>query len=225
MFVLSKIGLIVERDLKLAWRRTFHGLTPVFFFLIVVSFFPLALAIDKTQLPLLAPGILWMAVLLAVLLSLQGIFQGDFEDGSLQQILLAPRSLTLFVYEKLLAHWLLSSLPLLILLPLLAQLYYLPSEMIKILAISLSLGTPILCCIGALGSALTLGIRSSGLLAALVILPLYVPILIFGTNSVIANMQGLNYRGQLAWLAALLIANLTGLPWIIGWVLRMGVKI
>ena len=175
-------GLIIERDFKLAGRSTFSGLTPVFFFIVVACFFPLAITVDKTQLQQLAPGALWIAALLAILLSMPTIFHYDFEDGALQQIVLAPRSLVLFVYEKLLVHWCLVCLPLLLLLPFLSQCFHLKSTTLWVLAGSLLLGTPILCCIGALGSAITMGVRNSGVLLALLVLPLYVPIVIFGTN-------------------------------------------
>lgn len=225
MLIMKGYGLMIERDLKLACRSAFSGLTPLFFFVVVACFFPLAMTVDKAQLQQLGPGALWIAALLAILLSMPAIFHYDFEDGALQQAVLAPRSLVLFVYEKLLVHWCLVCVPLLLLLPLLNQCFHMPPPTPWVLTGSLLLGTPIMCCIGALGSALTMGVRNSGVLLALVVLPLYVPIVIFGTNSVSASMSGLPYSGQWALLGALLIGNLSVLPWVIAWVLRMGVSV
>lgn len=225
MLRLQGCGLMLERDIKLACRSAFSGLTPLFFFLLVACFFPLAITTDKAQLQQLGPGAVWIAALLAILLSMPTIFHYDFEDGALEQVILAPRSLALFVYEKLLAHWCLVCVPLLLLLPLLSQCFHMTVSATWVLAGSLLLGTPTLFCIGALGSAITMGIRNGGLLLALVVLPLYVPIVIFGTNSVSASMVGLPYSGQWALLGALLISNLSVLPWVIAWSLRMGVSV
>jgi heme exporter protein B len=170
--------------------------------LLVVSLFPFALGPQPEVLARIAPGVIWVALLLAGLLSLDTLFRGDLEDGSLEQLMLAPHPLSLLVGCKILVHWLSTALPLVLATPLLAALLYLPQEQLPVLLASLALGTPLLSLIGAVVVALTVGMRRSGMLLALLALPLYVPVLIFGAGSVMAAAQGLPFQGALLLLGA-----------------------
>lgn len=189
---------LCARDLRLLWRRRGDAAQPVLFALLVIMLFPLALGARPELLRGIAPGIIWVAVLLAGMLALDTLFRSDLEDGSLEQFLLAPQPLWLLVLAKVLVHWLTTSLPVLLAIPLLAQLLYLPGELLWPLLGSLLLGSPLLSLVGAVVVALTVGMRRSGMLLALLALPLYVPVLIFGAGSVAAAATGLPYAG--AWL-------------------------
>ncbi|MCK7595200.1 heme exporter protein CcmB [Pseudomarimonas salicorniae] len=186
------------RDLRLLWRRRGDAAQPVLFALLVIMLFPLALGARPELLRGIAPGIIWVAVLLAGMLALDTLFRSDLEDGSLEQFLLAPQPLWLLVLAKVLVHWLTTSVPVLLAVPLLAQLLYLPADLLPVLLVSLLLGTPLLSLLGAVVVALTVGMRRSGMLLALLALPLYVPVLIFGAGSVAAAAAGLPFVG--AWL-------------------------
>jgi heme exporter protein B len=193
---------LVRRDLLLVWRRRGDALNPVLFALLVTTLFPLAIGPEKSTLALIAPGVVWVAILLAGLLSLDSLFRSDLEDGSLEMLLLAPQPLALMLFGKVLVHWLTTALPLLIATPFLAELLYLPAKLLPVLMAALLLGTPLLSLIGGVVVALTVGMRRSGMLLALLALPLYVPVLILGAGSVIAASQGMQFGGALLLLGA-----------------------
>lgn len=215
---------IIRRDLLLAYRRRSDVLTTLFFFVIVVSLFPLGVGPEMKTLRLIAPGVVWVAALLASMLSLSRLFAADYQDGTLEQMLLAPQPLALIVLGKIIAHWLVSGLPLALMAPILGMQFDLPPEALGILFLALLLGTPILSLIGAIGAALTLGLRGGGVLLSLLVLPLYIPALIFGAGAVEATIAGLSPEGHLSLLGALLI--LTGLtaPWVTAVALRIAME-
>jgi heme exporter protein B len=190
------------RDLRLVWRRRGDAAQPLLFALMVVALFPLALGADPAQLARIAPGVLWVAVLLSGLLTLDSLYRSDVEDGSLEQMLLAPVPLAWLLAVRVAVHWATTALPLVLVTPLLAQLLYLPGELLPVLMVSLALGTPLLSLLGAVVAALTVGIRRSGMLLALLALPLFLPVLVFGAGSVMAAAQGLPWSGALLLLGA-----------------------
>ena len=196
---------MLRRDLLLACRSPVEVLNPPVFFVIVVTLFRLGAGPNQHTLAALAPGVLWVGALLATLLGLDMLFRADFEDGSLEQILMSPAPLTLLVAAKILAHWLTAGLPLLLLSPVLAAALGLPGPGLAILMASLALGGPVLSLVGAIGVALTAGLRRGGPLVALLVLPLYIPVLVFGTQAVNAAGAGLPAAGALYMLAALLV--------------------
>ncbi|KAB7627493.1 heme exporter protein CcmB [Alkalilimnicola sp. S0819] len=203
---------LLRRDLQLALRDKGELANPLIFFLIIISLFPLALGAGPQLLQSIAPGVLWVAALLVSLLSLDPIFRSDYEDGSLEQLLLSPQPLSLLVLAKILAHWLVTGLPLALASPLLAMMLRLPSEAWRVLLLSLLLGTPVLSALGAIGVALTVGLRRGGVLLSLLILPLYVPLLIFAAGAVDAAAAGIDVSGQLYLLAAMALASLALAP-------------
>ncbi|MEK6662652.1 MAG: heme exporter protein CcmB [Pseudomonadota bacterium] len=215
---------IIRRDLLLAYRRRSDVLTTLFFFVIVVSLFPLGVGPEMKTLRLIAPGVVWVAALLASMLSLNRLFAADYQDGTLEQMLLAPQPLALIVLGKIVAHWLVSGLPLALMAPVLGMQFDLPPEALAILFFALLLGTPILSLIGAIGAALTLGLRGGGVLLSLLVLPLYIPALIFGAGAVESYIAGVSPEGHLSLLGALLI--LTGLtaPWVTAVALRIAME-
>ena len=195
---------IVLHDLSLAWRRRGSALSSLLLFIIVCSVFPLALGPEPQQLRTLAPGILWVAALLASMLSLSRLFVQEHADGSLEQLLLSPHPLALLALAKTCAHWLTSGLPLLLLTPLLAQQYSLPAAPALLLAVSLLIGTPVLSLVGAVGAALTLGVRGGAVLLCILVLPLCTPVLIFGVGAAAAADAGMSVLPQLSLLGACL---------------------
>ncbi len=203
---------IVARDLLLAMRRRSDVLTTLFFFVIVVSLFPLGIGPELETLRLIAPGVFWVAALLASMLALEKLFLVDYQDGALEQMLLAPQPLSLLVLGKVTAHWLITGLPLVLLSPLLGLQYDLPGGTIGVLMLTLALGTPALSLIGAIGAALTLGLRGGGVLVSLLVLPLYIPVLIFGAGAVEAESSGLGGTGHLLMLGAIGLAALVAAP-------------
>ena len=203
---------LLRRDFCIAYRRRGEWLHPLLFFVISVSLFPLALSPDPAFLNQIAPAVLWVTALLATLLSLPGIFTGDYEDGSLEQLLLTPHPPTVLMLAKVLVHWLVSGVPLLLIAPLLAEMLYLPRPALPVLLWSLLLGTPAMSLLGAIGAALTLATRRSGLLLALLVLPLYVPILIFGAGAVRAATLGIDPTAQLLLLGAMSLLALALAP-------------
>lgn len=209
--VTAFVGLL-RRDLLLAYRHRSELANPLVFFVMVVTMFPLALGPDSATLEKLAPGAIWVAALLAAMLSLDSMFRSDFEDGSLEQIVLSPQPLAVLVVAKVFAHWLVTGLPLLILAPVLGLLLQLPGAATETLVLSLLLGTPALSFIGAIGVALTVGLRRGGLLLSLLVLPLYVPILIFAASAVGDAAGGLAVGAQLSLLAAMLTLSVTLAP-------------
>ncbi len=194
-----------RRDLRLVWRRRGDAAQPMLFAVMVVALFPLALGADPQQLARIAPGVVWVAVLLAGLLALDSLYRGDLEDGSLEQMLLAPAPLAWLIAVRVAVHWVTTALPLVLLTPVLAELLYLPGELLPVLLVSLLLGTPLLSLLGAVVAALTVGIRRSGMLLALLALPLFLPVLVFGAGSVMAAAQGLPWAGALLLMAAGLV--------------------
>ena len=209
---LTACRALLLRDFRLIWRRRGDALNPALFALLVISLFPFALGPHPDILERIAPGVIWVALLLAGLLSLDTLFRADLDDGSLEQLMLAPHPLALLVGCKILVHWVSTALPLIVATPLFATLLYLPSEHWPALIYSLLLGTPLLSLIGAVIVALTVGMRRSGMLLALLALPLYVPVLIFGAGSVMAAAQGLPHTGALLLLAAGLVMTLVLAP-------------
>lgn len=214
---------ILRRDLKLAFRLRADYMNPLLFFIIVVSLFPLAVSPDVKLLQNLGPGVIWVAALLASLLSLDSLFRSDFEDGSIEQWLISPQSLSVIVLARVVAHWLVSGLPLVLIAPLLGVWLNLSSSSIEVLITTLLLGTPVLSLIGSIGMALTVGLRGGGMLLALLVLPLYIPVLIFGTSAVIAVGMGVPINAQLAILGALLALALSLAPLATAAALRIGV--
>ena len=211
--MLNVLGCVLRRDLLLAMRRRSDVLTTLFFFVIVVSLFPLGVGPEANLLRLMAPGILWVAALLASMLSLGRMFSLDYLDGTLEQMLLASEPLGVIVFAKIVAHWLTSGLPLVLIAPLLGVQFDLPQGQLGVLVLSLLMGTPILSFIGAIGAALTLGLRGGGVLVSLLVLPLYIPVLIFGAGSVGAEAAGLGAESHILLLGAGLIAAAVLAPW------------
>ncbi|MDR1889512.1 MAG: heme exporter protein CcmB [Zoogloeaceae bacterium] len=209
----SIIGHVIARDFRLALRRPADLASVLFFFIIVASLFPLGVGPETELLRRLAPGVLWVGALLATMLSLPRMFADDFHDGALEQLALAPHPLGLVVLGKTLAHWLVSGLPLALLAPLLGLQFDLPSDTLLVLAASILLGTPALSGIGAIGAALTLGLRGGGVLLSLLVLPLYIPVLIFGAGAVDASMNGISPHAHLFLLAALTVGGVAFAPW------------
>lgn len=203
---------MLQRDLLLAFRHRGELANPLLFFMIVVTLFPLGVSPEEALLKKMAPGVIWIATLLAALFSLEQIFRSDFDDGALEQSALSPQSLSILVLAKIVAHWLVSGLPMLLMAPLLAKLLAMPTPAIIALEWTLLLGTPLLSLIGAIGVALTVGLKRGGVLLSLLILPLYIPVLIFATNATIAAGAGLAIEGQLYFLGAMLVLALTLSP-------------
>ncbi len=203
---------LLKRDLKLAYRNRSAVANPLLFFIMVTSLFPFGVGPEPSTLSNIAPGVLWVAALLATLLALDNLFQSDYDDGTLEQMMLSPHPPTLLVLSKIIAHWLLTGLPLIVVSPLLALLLHLPLQAYSTLLISLALGTPALSLIGAVGVGLTIGIQRSGLLLSLLVIPLYIPILIFGASGVQAAAMGLNSLGQIYILAAALLVAISLAP-------------
>jgi heme exporter protein B len=203
---------VLVRDLTLALRRRSELANPLVFFLVVVTLFPLALGPEKDVLSRVAPGVLWVAALLASTMAMESVFRSDYEDGALEQLLLSPQPPSLLVLAKIAAHWLVTGLPLLVASPVLGLLLHLPAQALPTLLASLALGTPILSLVGAIGVALTVGLRRGGLLMTLLVLPLYVPVLIFGAGAVDNAAAGLPVAGQLYFLAAVLMLAVTLAP-------------
>ena len=195
---------LLIRDLRLALRSRHELANPLIFFVLVVSLFPLAVSPTTEALRAMAPVVIWVSALLAVLLSLDRLFKQDYDDGSLDQLMLSPNPLVILVFAKVTAHWLLTGLPLVIIAPLLGLFMSLPAEAVTVLVYSLLLGTPVLSLIGAIGVSLTVAVNRGGVLLSLIILPLYIPVLIFGANAVDVAIDGLSVRGQLLFLASML---------------------
>ncbi len=203
---------ILRHDLALSWRRRGNLVGGVVFYVIAASLFPLAIGPDPQQLRMLAPGILWVAALLASMLSLSRLFAQEHADGSLDQLLLSPHPLALIVLTKIAAHWLASGLPLLLLTPILAQQYSLPLHATLLLTVTLLIGTPAIALIGAVGAALTLGVRNGAALLCILVLPLCVPVLVFGAGAGSAADAGLDVMPHLSLLGACLALSLFVCP-------------
>jgi heme exporter protein B len=198
---------VLKREIALGMRQKGEVLTPLVFFVVIASLFPLGVGPESALLLRMAPGVLWVSALLAAMLSLQRMFATDYADGSLEQMVLSPTPLGLLVLAKAIAHFLLSGLPLVLMAPVLGLQFGLDSRALGILMLSLLLGTPTLSLIGSIGAALTLGVRGAGVLLSLLILPLYIPVLIFGAGAVEADAAGLGIGGHLSLLSALLVLS------------------
>jgi len=212
-----------QRDLKLAFRSTGQWLNPLLFFVIVVSLFPLGIGPSPGMLATIAPGVLWVSALLAMMLSLDTVFAHDFRDGTLEQIVVSGNPLSVIVFGKVLAHWFTSGLPLILMSPLLGVMMQLPAGSYNILILSLLLGTLSLSFIGAIGAALTVSIHQGGVLLSLLVLPLTVPVLIFGSGAVASAALGLEVSAQLSLLAAIAALSVSLAPLAISGAIRMGV--
>lgn len=198
---------VLRREVALAVRQKGEVLTPLVFFVVIASLFPLGIGPESALLLRMAPGVLWVSALLAAMLSLQRLFATDYADGSLEQMVLSGTPLSLLVAAKALSHFLLSGLPLVLMAPVLGLQFGLDGRALGLLMLSLLLGTPTLSLIGAIGAALTLGVRGAGVLLSLLTLPLYIPVLIFGAGAVEADAAGLGANGHLSLLAALLVLS------------------
>jgi len=203
---------VIRRDLILAFRRRAEIANPVFFFILVVTLFPLGVGADAKLLQAIAPGIIWVSALLAVMLSLDSLFRSDFDDGSLEQMLLSSHPLTILVFGKIVAHWLVTGLPLLFVAPLLAIFLGLPEQALGTLLITLVLATPVLSLIGSIGVSLTIGLRRGGMILSLLVLPLYVPVLIFASNAVEMAGNGLAVDPQINILIAIFFMSVVLAP-------------
>ncbi len=210
--VMAALRWSVARDLKLALRSRSELGVQLLFYVIVVTLFPLASTPERTLLATMGPGVLWVAALLASLLSLPRLFASDFADGTLEQIALSPFPMPALVFGKILAHWLTTGLPIVVLAPLLGIQYGLDGQSLAVVTLSLLVGTPILSLLGAIGAALTLGVRGGGSLLALLILPLYIPVLIFGAGSADAVRAGMSASANFSLLGAGLLVALVGAP-------------
>lgn len=218
------VRTIVARDLVLALRRKSDVATALLFFVIVASLFPLGIGAEPNQLRAIAPGVIWVAALLSSMLSLGRLFAADYADGTLEQMLLGAAPLGVIVASKAFAHWLVAGLPLVLIAPVIALQYDVPAPLYGTLALSLLLGTPILSIIGAIGAALTLGLRGGGVLLSLLVLPLYVPVLIMGAGAVEMAGAGLSPDGQLLLLGAFLVLAAAFAPWASAAALRISIE-
>lgn len=218
------VVLVIRRDLLLAMRRRADVLTTLIFFVMVVSLFPLGVGPEMDMLRKMAAGVLWVAALLSSMLSLGRLFSADYLDGTLEQMMLAPQSLSMLVLGKIVAHWMVSGLPLVLMAPVLGVQFDMPAQALGVLIIGLLLGTPILSMVGAIGAALTLGLRGGGVLLSLLVLPLCIPVLIFGTGAVEAVSTGLSAVSHLSLLGALLMLALVSTPWVTAQALRISME-
>ncbi len=218
------LTLVIRRDLLLAMRRRADVLTTLIFFVMVVSLFPLGIGPELDLLRQMAPGVVWVAALLASMLSLGRMFSADYLDGTLEQMMLVPQSLSMLVLGKILAHWMVSGLPLVLMAPVLGLQFDMSAEALWVLILGLLLGTPILSMIGAVGAALTLGLRGGGVLVSLLVLPLCIPVLIFGAGAVEAVASGMNVASHLSLLGALLVLALVFTPWVTAQALRISME-
>jgi heme exporter protein B len=222
--MLDLLVLVIRRDLVLAMRRRADVLTTLVFFVMVVSLFPLGVGPELAMLRKMASGVLWVAALLASMLSLGRLFSADYLDGTLEQMMLAPQSLSMLVLGKMTAHWMVSGLPLVLMAPVLGLQFDMSVQALGVLIVGLLLGTPILSMIGAIGAALTLGLRGGGVLLSLLVLPLCIPVLIFGAGAVEAISSGLSVMSHLTLLGALLVLALVFTPWVTSQALRISME-
>ena len=221
---MSRFLHIVHRDLHLALRQGMDSLMVVAFFVLAVVLFPLGIGPEPNLLVRIGAGVIWVAALLAAMLSLERLFQNDFDDGSLELLILAPVPLEVVVLAKVSAHWLTTGLPLMVTAPLLAVLLNLGADGSLVLVATLALGTPTLSLIGAVGSALVLGARRGGVLLSLLLLPLYIPVLVFGVGAIDAAVSGFAMRAQFLILGALFLGALALCPWAAAAALRQALE-
>lgn len=222
--LLDLLVLVIRRDLILAMRRRADVLTTLIFFVMVVSLFPLGVGPELEMLRKMAAGVLWVAALLASMLSLGRLFSADYLDGTLEQMMLAPQSLSMLVLGKMTAHWMVSGLPLVLMAPVLGLQFDMSAKALGVLILGLMLGTPILSMVGAIGAALTLGLRGGGVLLSLLVLPLCIPVLIFGAGAVEAISSGLSIVSHMSLLGALLVLALVFTPWVTAQALRISME-
>jgi heme exporter protein B len=222
--MLNSLLTITHHEMVVTLRQAYSWMTPLLFFVIVVCLFPLAIGPDETTLNKVAPGIMWVAALLATVMSIGNLFRSDAEEGHLDLLLLSHHPLTLIVICKLISHWLTHCLPLIIVSPLLGILLHLTLHEEYVLVISLLLGTPVFVLLGAIGAALVVGIRSHGLLLPILIMPLYIPVLIFGTGAMIAASTNQPLAGDFAMMGALVLISLAFAPFLTSAALRIGVN-
>ncbi|MDX1459848.1 MAG: heme exporter protein CcmB [Xanthomonadales bacterium] len=215
---------VVRRDLVVSFRRRAEVFQPIVFLLVVVSLFPLGVGPEPQRLATIAPGVIWIAALLATVLSLETLFRSDFEDGSLEQLVLSGHPLSLIALAKTLTHWLVTGVPVILVSPLLTLWMNLPSDGLWILMLTLLIGTPVLSLVGAIGAALTVGLKRGGQLLSLLVFPLYVPLLILATNALNSALAGLPYNGQLWLMTAGLIAALTLAPFATAAALKLSLE-
>lgn len=214
---------LLARDLRLALRQSGDWLMPLGFFLLVVTLFPLAVTPEPKKLAVMAPGVIWVGALLAMLLSLDSLFRQDLEDGSLEQLLVAPAPLPLLVLAKVAAHWLQTGFCLVLLAPVAAVMLFLDFKVLPVLVATLLLGTPVLSLVGAIAAALTVALRRGGVLVPLITLPLLVPVIVFATGAVQAAAAGMPVAGYLALLGAFLVLALTLVPFAVAAALRIAI--
>jgi heme exporter protein B len=215
---------VIQRDLLLAWQQRGDLLVGLVFFVLVASLFPLAIGPEPQLLARIGPGVLWVAAILANLLALPRLFHADWQDGTLEQLLLAPAPASVMVAGKLIAHWLTTGVPLTLIAPLLGIQYGLEADALWMLMATLLLGTPTLSALGSIGAALTLGVRQGEMLLALLALPLYAPVLIFGSGAVATVSGGLSGYAELSLLAAILCGSLFLAPWLAAMAVRLAVE-
>lgn len=215
---------VFSKDVKLAFRQRAEIVNPILFFLIVISLFPLAIGPEPGLLARMAPGIIWVAALLSTMLGLDKLFRDDYNDGSLEQLIASSYPLSLSVLGKVAAHWVVTGLPLVLMTPLFALLLNLESQSLLATVLTLLLGTPLLSFIGAIGAGLTVGLQKGGILMSLLVLPLYIPVLIFATSAIDTSSMSLDYSGQLAILGAMLLIAIISAPIAISSALKVSVS-
>jgi len=221
--VLKFLFTVIRRDVLLAARRRGDWLTAQFFFIMVVSMFPIGIGPEPEMLRTIGPGVVWVAALLASLLSLERLFADDYRDGTLELMMLSPYPIALLTLGKAIAHWIINGIPLLLIAPLLGIQFNMSAEAVWILVLSLAIGTPILYLLGSIGAALTLGLRGGGALVTLLIMPLYVPALIFGAGAVEGVLSGTGSEAHLSLLGAFLMMSLLLAPWVSAMALKVSV--
>ncbi|MEN6588031.1 MAG: heme exporter protein CcmB [Sulfuricella sp.] len=224
MNMLQTVSVVLRRELILAMRRRGDVLTVLFFFVIVASLFPLGVGPDPKLLSLMGGGVVWVSALLAAMLSLGRMFASDYADGTLEQLILTPTPPVIWITGKILAHWLVSGVPLILMAPILGVQFGLTSDALLVLVISLLLRTAVLSLIGAIGAALTLGLRGGGVLVSLLVLPLYIPVLIFGAGAVDGSMSGLGAEAHLSLLGGILVLAFISTPWAVSAALRISIE-
>ena len=221
----SAFGTILKRDLLLALRRSSEIFTVLFFFVVVISLFPLGVGTEEKILQQMAPGVVWIAALLASTLALDRLFSADYEDGTLEKIVLAPSSLSVSVFAKILAHWLLTGLPLVLISPLVGLFYHLPMNSILVMMFVLLIGTPVLSMLGAIAAALTLGLRGGGVLVSLLVLPLYIPVLVYGAGAISTSMlSGVSIEPYVLLLLAFSLLSIVFSPWVTAAALKISLE-
>ena len=222
--LLAGLLAVARRDLLLAWKRPGDVLNPLFFFIMVCTLFPLAVGPSAEQLKFSGPGVLWVAALLAMLISLNSLFMSDFDDGSLEQLLVSPQPLPLLGLGKTVAHWLTSGLPLVLISPIVAVTYRMPGDVVVVLMLTLTLGSISLSLLGSIGAALTVGLKRGGLLMSLLVLPLYFPTLIFGAEAAARAAQEQSWQTPILLLAGITAGSLALLPFAGAMALRVNLR-